>query len=227
MQVRLPKVVIRVNEKTYLKDPETSDLGKRILSGGIDLIDELGFENFTFRKLAKEIKSSEASIYRYFESKHKLLLYFASWYWAWLDYRLDLNLANVSSAQDRLERVIRLITDETKKDSSFSHINEIKLNQIVISDFSKSYLTKNVDQENKEGAFLGYKHLVSRISDIVFELNPAFSYPHMLITTVIEGAHMQRFFARHLPKLTDQVSGEDSIQLFYTNLVFNVLNIKR
>jgi AcrR family transcriptional regulator len=227
MQASLSKIVIRVNEKTYLKDPETSDLGKRILSGGINLIEELGFENFTFRKLAKDIKSSEASIYRYFESKHKLLLYFASWYWAWLDYQLDMNLANVNSAQDRLERAIRLITAEIKEDSNFSHINEVKLHQIVISDFSKSYLTKDVDQENKEGAFLGYKYLVGRISGIIFELKPDFSYPHMLVTTVIEGAHMQRFFAQHLPKLTDQVRGEDSIQTFYTNLVFNALNIKQ
>ncbi len=227
MQGGLSKIVIRVNDRTYLKDPETSDLGKKILSVGIDLIDELGFESFTFRKLAKEINSSEASIYRYFESKHKLLLYFASWYWAWLDYQMDINLANVISPIERLERAIKLITAETKEDSNFSHINEIKLHRIVISDFSKAYLTKDVDQENKDGAFTGYKHLVGRVSDIIHELKTDYSYPHMLVSTVVEGAHMQRYFAQHLPKLTDQVRGEDSIQTFYTNLVFNAINIKR
>jgi AcrR family transcriptional regulator len=81
MKILLPDVSIKVNENVYLKNPENSDLGRKILSSSIDLIDDIGFEKFTFGKLAKLIKTSEASIYRYFDSKHKLLLYFASWYW--------------------------------------------------------------------------------------------------------------------------------------------------
>lgn len=66
---------------------------------------------------------------------------------------------------------------------------------------SKSYLTKNVDRENKEGAFMSYKQFVARISSIILEINPRFKYPNMLVTTIIEGAHHQQFFGEHLPVL--------------------------
>jgi len=92
---------IHLNERMYLKNPESSDLGRSIVSLGIDLIDELGFEAFTFRKLAQKIGTTEASIYRYFESKQRLLIYLSSWYWRWVDYRLILAIANVDSAEER------------------------------------------------------------------------------------------------------------------------------
>ena len=74
MKELLKTLQIKVNDKTYLKDPETSDLGKRIVEHSIILINEIGFEAFTFRKLGLKINSNESSIYRYFENKHKLLL---------------------------------------------------------------------------------------------------------------------------------------------------------
>ena len=220
----LTNLSIQVNNKIYLKDPETSDLGRKIISGGIEMIDEMGFESFTFRKLGVKINSTEASIYRYFESKHKLLLYLTSWYWGWMEYRLVFGLANISSPVERLMRAITLLTEEIKQDQSFQHIDKVKLNHIVINDSSKTYLTKQVDEENKEGAFLVYKEVVSRISDIITEINPSYKYPHMLISTVIEAAHHQRFFAEHLPRLTDVVKGEDSITEFSKEMVLKAID---
>ncbi len=223
MQELISKLSIRVNSHIYLKDPETSDLGKRIVDGGIDLIDEIGFEAFTFRKLGQHIKSPEASIYRYFESKHKLLLYLMSWYWGWMEYRMVLGLTNIKSPQERLNIAITMLTEQVSQDSNFSHIDEVKLNRIVISESSKSYLTKDVDHENKEGVFSGYKSLVARVSDIVEEINPNYKYRHMLVSTVIEGAHHQRYFVEHLPKLTDVVKGEDAIVTFSLQIMINAV----
>ena len=56
MQNLIEQMQIKVNEKTYLKDPTSSDLGKNILSKSVLLIDEIGLEAFTFRKLAKEME---------------------------------------------------------------------------------------------------------------------------------------------------------------------------
>jgi AcrR family transcriptional regulator len=56
------------NFKIFVKDPETSALGKKIIKESIILIDEKGFDNFTFKKLGERIGSNESSIYRYFES---------------------------------------------------------------------------------------------------------------------------------------------------------------
>lgn len=195
MKELLSNINIQVNEHIYLKNPDTSDLGRKILMGGINMIHDVGFENFTFRKLGKQIKSSEASIYRYFENKHKLLLHLTSWYWGWMEYKLVFGLANISSPLDRLEKAILMLTEEIKEDGSFVHINEVKLNQIVISESSKAYLNKEVDHENKDGVFSGYKKLVARVGDIILEANPKYKYPHMLVSTVVEGAHFQRYFA--------------------------------
>ncbi len=214
---------IKINENIYLKDPETSELGLRIVTKSIDMIDGLGFECFTFRKLGVEIGSNEASIYRYFENKHKLLLYLTNWYWSWMDYRLMIGLANIASPKERLHIAIKMLTEEVSEDSNFSHINEVKLHRIVINESAKAYLTKEVDQENKVGAFRGYKKLVANISDIILEINASYKYSHMLVSTIVEGAHLQRFFADHLPNLTDVVKGEDAITEFYTELVFKAI----
>ena len=67
---------INVSDALYLKNPESSELGKSILTNSILLINELGFETFTFKKLGEKMTSPESSIYRYFENKHMLLLVF-------------------------------------------------------------------------------------------------------------------------------------------------------
>lgn len=219
----LTQIGIKVNEKVFLKDPESSDLGRSILEGGIDLIDEIGFEAFTFRKLAQKIGSTEASVYRYFESKQRLLIYLSCWYWRWLDYKLVLATANIDSAEDRLQRALAVIVKQVEEDSNFSHINEVKLNRIIISESTKAYLNKHVDEENKDGFFLDYKELVQRVSDIISELNPDYKYPNMLVSTIIEGAHLQRFFADHLPRLTNVIDGEDAVTDFCIHTVFKVI----
>ncbi len=219
----LSKVNIQVNENIYLKNPESSDLGKNIIGGSIDLIEKIGFEAFTFRKLSHEISSTEASIYRYFESKHKLLLYLINWYWAWMEYRLVFTMANIKSPEERLQRALTLLTEDYNAEKKFNLIDTQKLFKIVIQESSKSYLIKEVDKVNQEGAFLAYKQLVGRVGDIILEINPKYKYPHMLISTVIEGAHHQRFFAEHLPRLTDVPDGEETIPNFYKNMVLRTI----
>lgn len=226
MKDLLSNIEICVNPSIYIKDPNSSDLGKKIIQGSIELIFEIGFEAFTFRKLAKAISSTEASVYRYFESKHKLLVYLTAWYWSWLEYRLVFATANVENPIIRLERAILTVTKQVEEDGNFAHINEIKLHQIVIAESAKAYLTKAVDEDNKIGSFAGYKRLVERISSIILEIKPDYKYPHMLVSTVIEGMHHQRYFAEHLPSLTDSVAGEDAITNFYQHMVLDALKIE-
>lgn len=221
----LLNVSIQINEKVYLKNPESSELGKRIIEDSIELLDEIGFDAFTFKKLSQRINSTEASVYRYFESKHKLLLYLTNWYWNWMEYKLVFSFANVNSSKIKLEKAIRLLTEEIQTDSEFSHVNEVKLSRILISESSKAFLTKNVDDENKDGVFLAYKQLVERVSQVINDINPKYKYPHMLVSTVIEGAHQQRFFGEHLPRLTDKIKNEDSVTDFYLDTVFKAIGL--
>ena len=70
---------IKLNEKLYLRDPEGTEIGKQIIRQGVKMISEIGYEQFTFKKLATEINSTEATVYRYFENKHKMLIYLLDW----------------------------------------------------------------------------------------------------------------------------------------------------
>ena len=135
MEHLLQTVKIRINEKIYVKDPESSDLGRRIVENSILMINDMGFENFTFKKLGIKIGSNESSIYRYFENKHKLLLYLTSWYWGWLEYQLVFATNGISDPREKLARAIEIVTKNTQEDNAFSHINEVLLNRIVINDF--------------------------------------------------------------------------------------------
>jgi len=217
------KVHIVISPELYLKDPDSSELGRKIISNSIELINELGFEVFTFKKLGEKIESPESSIYRYFESKHLLLIYLTSWYWYWTEYRLIFATTNVDSSEERLKRSIDILTKPILVDSSISYVNEVLLSEIIFSESLKAYHTSNVDQEDKKGCFKAYKSVVQRVSDIVLEISPKFKYPHMLISTVIEGAHQQKYFSEHLPALTDVTEDKDAISKFYTELVFSVL----
>ena len=128
----LSNLKISVPEKIYLKDPESSDLGKRIVENSITLINEIGFDAFTFKKLGALIGSNESSIYRYFESKHKLLLYLSSWYWAWIEYQLVFETHSISDKKEKLIKAIEVVSRATKEDSNFSHINEVLLNATIM-----------------------------------------------------------------------------------------------
>ena len=224
MRYLLQNLKVAVNEKIYLKDPESSDLGKRIIQHSILMIDDIGFECFTFKKLGAKIQSNESSVYRYFENKHKLLLYLTSWYWGWLEYQLIFETNNILNAQLKLHKAIAIITKTTEEDLSFSHINEVLLNKIVINEYSKSYLTKEVDKENKEGYFSIYKRLVNQLKNMIIEVAPDYEYPSSLASTVIEGSLHQHFLKEHFSSLTD-CSERHATSKYFTELVFKSLNI--
>ncbi|WP_456421974.1 TetR/AcrR family transcriptional regulator [Lutibacter sp.] len=217
------QIHIEVNSELYLKKPDSSELGRRIISGSIELINELGFEEFTFKKLGNKIGSPESSIYRYFESKHTLLIYLTSWFWSWIEYRLVFATINIDSPIDKLKRTIKILTQPVVVDKSFSYINEVLLHKIIITESVKVFHTKDVDDEDEKGYFKSYKQVVQRVGDMVLEINPKFKFPHMLISTVIEGANHQRYFAQHLPALTNVEKGKENIVEFYTDLIFKVV----
>ena len=220
------KIQILINPALYVRNPEVTDLGRNIVSSSIEMIDELGFEAFNFKKLGIKIGSNESSIYRYFESKHALLVYLVSWYWSWIEYKLVFLNTNVSDSDIKLRNAIELITKDVIQDSTFSFINEVTLHRIIVSESSKAYHTKDIDKENAKGFYKTYKRVVQRISDIVLEVNPTYAFPHMLISTVIEGVHHQRYFSEHLPSLTDKEEGHNTIVKFYTDLVIRTVKLK-
>ena len=220
------EVQIKMNETLYVRDPEQSELGKNIIKYSILLIQKKGFEVFTFKKLAEAIGTTEASIYRYFENKHKLLVYLISWYWGWLEFQIIYQTKNVQDSKAKLKQVITLLASTVQDDIMTSHVDESLLNQILISEGSKSYLTKHVQEDNKQEFFSPYKDLCKTVGEIILECNIQYKYPQSLASTIIEVAHLQNFFLHNLPALTDfdQTKKEDQIIEFLNNLVFSSIN---
>jgi AcrR family transcriptional regulator len=219
------QVTFKVNEKIYLRDPESSELGKQIVKSAIDLIYELGFEHFTFKKLAAEVQTTEASIYRYFENKHRLLLYILNWYWLYMEFLLLFQLQNVSDTKTKLERIVELLTHELPESVGRLDYNKKMLHQIVIAESSKVYLVKDVDEINKNEVFKPYKDLCAAISEVIKSYNPSYQYPTSLSSTLVETAHYQQFFAQSLPRLTNIQSEKNSdfTASFLNDLLFKVL----
>ena len=228
--VQLPQMIaklqIQLNSALYLRDPQSSDLGQKIVKESIFLINRIGFESFTFKKLSAEIGSTEASIYRYFENKHRLLVYLISWYWNYVEYRISFETHNISNPEEKLRIAIRMMSEKLEDDDNFPGISEAVLQQIVINESDKTYLTKNVDEINKEGVFKGYKSLCETIASYMTEINPKFKFPRSLTSTCLEAAHQQVFFAEHLPRLSDIKKGNDVYEKNYeylSTIIFNTL----
>jgi AcrR family transcriptional regulator len=219
----LRNIDIQINDKLFLKDPRTSDLGKKIISGSIELIEELGFEKFNFKKLGLKIGSPESSIYRYFENKHKLLLYLLTWYWVWLEYRLVFSTNNIENPKERLGKAIEILTSKVEIDHQFEYVNEQILYKIVISESVKAYLTKEVEKENKEGYFKVFSRIINRVSEMILELNKDFEYSKSLAGIVIDASQQQKFFLQHLPNLCDFKEDNEDITYFFTHLVIETV----
>ncbi len=216
---------IKMNEALFLRNPESSGLGKNILKHSVQVIYKTGFEAFTFKKLAEEIGTTEAGIYRYFENKHKLLVYLTAWYWAWLEFQIRFQTNNIKDPKIKLKKIIKLLATAVEDDEQSSYVNESLLHQIIITEGSKAYLTKQVGEDNKQQFFKPYKDLCAVIASIITECSPKYKYPKSLASTIIEMAHFQNFFMNNLPSLTDfgKSKEESEIISFLNDLVFTSL----
>lgn len=219
------KLSFEVSPAIYVKNPEHSVLGKKIVKSAIDLMYEIGFESFTFKKLAIEIGTTEASVYRYFTNKHRILLYIINWYWYYLDFLFEMQLSTIKLPGKKLEKIIELLTHELPNGAGGLGYNTKFLHEIIVSESSKVYLTKEVDEINKNEVYLPYKELCAKIAGIISEYNPRYPFAISLSSTIIETAHFQEYFSRHLKRLTNSTAKntDDFAGIFVHDMVFKIL----
>lgn len=214
---------IKMNDKLFVRDPQESLIGKRIVLFGAKLINELGFEDFTFKKLATEIETTEATIYRYFENKHRLLIYLNAWYWSYLEYKIIFTTNNISNPETKLKQIIYLLANPEQEFFNSDEVNAKDIYNIVMWEGSKTYLTKHVDADNKDKLFKPFKDLCNRFANTITEFNPKYKYAHSLASTIIEISHSQKFFMLNLPSLTDFSNDKDNKKLiqFLESILFS------
>ncbi len=222
----MPELRFKLNHHLYLKDPQETEFGHKLLAHSTELMQEIGFEQFTFRKLAERMNSVEASIYRYFENKHKLLLFLINWYSEWTHYSIRMYILTVDDRKKRLDLALENIIHSKLISDQEQYINTELLRQIVIEQSSKSYHIHDVDQENQLGLFFSYKKLNLLLTELIKDYNNNFPYPSSLASTIIEMVNQQLYFADHLPMFTELKSNEsnekaleDMIKFFVYRLI--------
>ena len=211
---------ISIPEGLSLRDPLESKLGRSIITHSIILLDEIGLEAFTFKKLAKRMGSNETSLYRYFVNKHYLLLYLVVWYWNWVSYLIDYNMMNITDPHQKLDVIIDNFVDASRENPTVEFVNEKILHRIIIAESAKAYHTKSIDEENKKGFYLSYKALIQKVADVILEINSDFPYPHSFASTLFEMANKEIFFAEHLPRLTNISVKDDNYDEVYRLMKF-------
>jgi len=215
----------------FISNPQETKLGRRILADSILLLNRLGLEDFTFKKLSQEIGSAEASIYRYFNNKNQLLLYLTSWYWSWVHHLVFHEVVKVTDPWLKLRAAISVLVRPWSRKPGVTYIDQRALHQLIVNEGTKAYRTKLVDLKNRKGFFVGYKELTEELSKLILRLDPRFKHPRALASSLFEMAHDHPFFAEHLPRLTDLKDNdhlsenlEEMLWLWATKLLGRVQN---
>lgn len=220
-------IKFELSESLYVKDPQNTKYGQRLLKNTVEMMAEIGFESFTFKKLGAGMESTETSVYRYFENKHKLLTYICCWYWEWIHYLIDIHTLNIKDPKEVLYVMIHQLLYASEESSMTAYINESLLHDIVVLEGVKSFHVNEVDNENDLGFFESYKSLISKLAKIISDVNPEYPYHKSLAVTLSTMAHDQIYFASHFPELSsfkqkkNLAKIEEMMQRTATSLLLN------
>jgi len=221
-------ILFNISDKLFLRDPQKTDMGQAIVRKSVEMIDIMGFEQFTFKKLSKEVETTEPTIYRYFANKQRLLHYLVDWYWTLMNFRIEYGINNITAPEEKLRICLLLLSGKKGIGSAATYVDEAALYRIVISESDKTFLTKTVDKDYKAGLLSPFRETCKKIADIVHEINPRYPFPHSLVSTAMHAASHQIFYVKHLPLLSDLKDGSkllnDKLFIFLEGLVMGTIN---
>lgn len=221
------KYAFLLNDKLYLRDPMATEVGRKIVINGAPLFLEQGLEDFTTKKLATKANITEATVYKYFNNKHRLLQYYFQLYWMWLEQQIKVFTAIIDDPTERLTKAVQIICDIPEVAADPGVVSKEDLRALVIAEGSKAYLTHHVDEDNAKKLFAPYKHLVGLIANMIIEVKPDTPFPRSLATTIVEMSHSLEFYRLHLPSLTDFPGRENpgALKSFIYSILTNTLLI--
>lgn len=204
---------LRPDPALVLRDPLSTPLGRDLLAQGLALMDELGLEAFTFRKLAARMGTTEVTVYKYFPNKHRLLQYYFQLYWLWLRRLCGREIERARDPREALRRCVESICGVWPRSLPPLPLEPHRLRRLVIDEGMKSYLHKRVDADNARRLFAPYKALSAFLADRLVACRPTVPMPRSFATTVIEMAHSLPFAMEHLPSLTELSRRKDLASL--------------
>lgn len=219
------KYSFTLSSDLYIKDPLSSNAGKKILSVGAKLILDMGLETFTAKKLAIAAGTTEATIYKYFPNKHRLLQYYFQLYWTWLEQQIKVFTAIETDAEERLRKAVRVVGQIPEVAADPGLVSKEDLRLLVSTEGSKAYQHVQVDEDNAKRLFAPYKSVVKLLAEMITAVSPRHPFPYALATTIMEMAHSLEFYRQHMPSLTDFPDDKKNQQLteFLIQILFNSL----
>jgi AcrR family transcriptional regulator len=202
----------------YTKDPMSSAIGQEIIRQSVEMISETGLDQFTFKKLAQQLHSTESTVYRYFQNKHQLATYLASYHWSQMEWRIAFATANIDNDQIRFENALKELCKWVKDDLESTYINEAKLQRMVLVSGFNTFLPLELGKTEKMAYTSSYNHLCGRIAQILIKSHRQCKYPEALATTIVESVHHQMYLQLHTPHLTDIKSKDQQLYTFIHQL---------
>lgn len=216
-------ISFHIDKSLYIRYPEETALGKKMVSESIMMMDEEGYDAFTFKKLAARIDSTEASVYRYFRNKHQLLCYLVSWYWTWLEYFIQFRTNNISDSKRKLEMAITALLESDIDDPNIPHINEGVLHRVVVAESARVYMPRPSEISDYKGILLGYNVMCSRLMEFIKGIDPKYKYTRELVDTLLSISHNRIFTMYQSSDRKAKRKDTPSLEVFLNHLVFTSL----
>ena len=202
LQSVIPRYLIEPAPGLTLRDT-SSPIGTRILAQRLVLMNEIGLEAFTFKKLAERIGCTEVTVYHYFANKQRLLQYYFQVYWLWLATHCKQEGRATKEPLERLHGAIRALCGSWPADALAAQFHPSALRELVINEGSKSFMHKNVDSDNELKLFKSYKDLCTHIATELKACTPRMRSSRSFATTLVEMSNSLEFAMHHLPTLTE------------------------
>lgn len=177
------------------------------MTGGLDLLNSKGYLHFTFKELANSIKSTEASIYRYFDSKEQFLTYCSANYWVQLKHRLGMYTLNITDSKIYFERIMDVLLDDLQDQQYLLLANK------DFTRFRESSCRYGIpilgilkDSGSREALLADYESLMGEvyhfIEDTVEKVVPNSGFKDVLASAILSNTHIQlsraKFISEHL-----------------------------
>lgn len=178
-----------LGEEFYLRNPQDTELGRRIVETSLAMIVKDGFIPFSIKKLAVSIKTTEASVYRYFSNKECILLYCIGMFWAETEFRIKFQTNNMNNPKDRLSAIIDILTDEhgaAEQEFETSHFTLLR--NLACLNNSLIFILMEVQKQHqitKAALMPIIKSVYGSINDSVSQLVSDKSKAFMLTETII------------------------------------------
>ena len=112
-----------------------------------------------------------------------------------------------------LDRTVEMLCGVWPRRLPTLHLEPHDLRALVIAEGMKSYLHKQVDDDNARRLFQPYKELSAFVAGRLVACRADVPWPRSFATTVIEMAHSLPFLMEHLPSLTELSNRKDLKQL--------------